>query len=131
MTRTPDAADTITIENAKNNSPPRGTRRTGGSNLSKTRFFLRVPRVLRGGELNFAMRSLASHAIESRLVRAETGRKTRCFLGGLPRERRDQLGVGGGEFERREILSSHPSHLPTDLRTRIADEAALEEMQAD
>src|SRR2546426_9907126 len=28
--------------------------------------------------------SLASHAIESRLVRAETGRKTRCFLGGLP-----------------------------------------------
>src|SRR3989442_8413598 len=25
--------------------------------------------------------SLASHAIESRLVRAETGRKTRCFLG--------------------------------------------------
>src|SRR3989442_7840998 len=28
--------------------------------------------------------SLASHAIESRLVRAETGRKTRCLLGGLP-----------------------------------------------
>src|SRR2546428_6814928 len=43
-------------------------------------FLLRVLRVLRSMS-HFFTTSLASHAIESRLVRAETGRKTRCFLG--------------------------------------------------
>src|SRR2546422_3380655 len=44
------------------------------------RVFLRVLRVLRSTSYFFTS-SLASHAIESRLVRAETGRKTRCLLG--------------------------------------------------
>jgi hypothetical protein len=47
------------IENAKNNSPPRGTWRIGGSSLSKTELFLRVPGVLRGGELDSATRRIA------------------------------------------------------------------------
>src|SRR2546427_11556796 len=47
-------------------SPPRGTRRIGGSNRLETGFFLRVPRVLRGGDLNSETRSQGSSAEHSR-----------------------------------------------------------------
>ena len=50
---------------------------------------------------------------------------------GLLGERRNQLCIGGREVERREILSPYPSHLLTDLRTRLASQLALKKMQLD
>src|SRR3989442_5942881 len=43
-------------ERRKITSPPQGTQRTGGSKPVESKIFASVPRVLRGGELNSAMR---------------------------------------------------------------------------
>src|SRR3989442_9251877 len=56
--RCTSARPSNSFERYRITSPPQGTRRTGGQTYSKTRFFLRVPGVLRGGELDSAMRSL-------------------------------------------------------------------------
>src|SRR2546425_380677 len=57
-------------------SPPRGTRRIGGSNLFKTGFFLRVPRVLRGGDVNSATRSNLSRLSKLRTAAAQRPHQT-------------------------------------------------------
>src|SRR5262245_58377061 len=50
---------------------------------------------------------------------------------GLPGERADQFRIGRRKFQRREILTSHPAHLLTDQRSRLAEHLASKEVQLD